>query len=144
MSDLAQIAAGIRRAVSALLGNAHFLSTREQSDSVTVTKDSFLNATIRLQRLSDWVEGLETTSRQIAAEKVRAQSEHIQELRRIAQDFRVKLYALDANSEGMIHRARLVKLVEDFSRECETEADNYATGCSARARQAVASNAEAA
>lgn len=138
MSDLAQIAADIGRAIAVLTGNTHYVcKSGPEVDSLTVTKDGFLNCLVRLQRLRDWVEGRAATNRQGITPKILAQSAHIRSLTQIAQTFRTQAYALPTDRDGMIPRQSLVGLLERFARDCEDEAENYAAGCEARARELI-------
>lgn len=56
-NDHDRTAEGIGEVIVLLLGKAHEPG-KNSGDSITITKDGFLAAVIRLQRLKDHVEGL--------------------------------------------------------------------------------------
>ena len=73
-NDYDRIAAKIDEALAAFTGNAHEPITaalaRNESDSISMTKNGFITGVIRLQRLRDWCEGLAESHRIELSEKV--------------------------------------------------------------------------
>jgi hypothetical protein len=61
-TDLDRIAAGIAQASGLLIANTH---APGPSDSVTVTKDGWIAATVELARLEAWVTGLSETHKSL-------------------------------------------------------------------------------
>lgn len=139
MSELGQIAASVGHAVAILIRDAQFVN--EKSNSLTIKKDGFLNCIIRLQRLRDSIEALESNQHPARTDKILAQSEHIRRLTKIAETFRTKAYSTAPDRDGMIPRAKLVELLESFTRQYEDESENYAAGCAARARKIIREDA---
>jgi len=60
MTDLERISEDLGKILKTLLGQAHspLQTGRENSDSLTITKDGILDVAIKLQRLQDYVDGL--------------------------------------------------------------------------------------
>jgi hypothetical protein len=61
-NDYDTIADSLGDVLAELVGNAHE-PRHFKGDSMTITKDGFLTAAIRIQRLRDWVEGLAASHR---------------------------------------------------------------------------------
>lgn len=134
MDNFVRIVAGIDQAAATLVRAA---KPSICADTVTLDTSELLAVLVGLKRVRDFavlIEASERRAKTVRDDAGREQAEYMRKLIEAGAAFRSFAYQIPADDNGMIPRAKLVPLLQSFSRTIEDAADNYAAKLGARCR----------